>query len=707
MTRAFVCLALLALLVPGVAGQEADAEWVLEDAAGDVEAGFAGATQSPGAGTKDAVDLLGLEILETALQFVFRVHVVGSGEPAEVGYSQDLYRIELSHNGIPFRVDGVRQVGAVGRGSWATLFEFDEGQGHYRWSESLEASFDEGQSVFEVRLPRDLLADERGAPPARGRTLDEIRTTSSFFGLTGAPRSYAGVGVGSPHWSDAMPDTDAASYAVRMGLEQHGTARLFSDEPFRSSNGEASTFLFEVSAANQAEQGASFSLRAVDVPAGWDVRLPDATIDIDGETNSTIPVVLRTPFAHEHGTARSFTVEMQSQSDPGSVGRVELGIRYPAIAQPAGHHDTLYLHSAIADDSLESDLSAAVNELWQGTDWRRGVFMNTHPEVANDAAVAVEGSACDTRLLDGAAVSTSYCWWIPLQPGLELGLDFDLDRTGEISVPIGSQLAAPGTTLSGKLVHWGPSDESEGGDRTETVVADLVGTDAVDLAAGGEALLTGIIVPAAGGDYVPYARGSALALLLVVTADRPGRVLAGTDVGPEIMPGGVMVLPLDEYEDRILNRAAFAVGVTLSHEGAAERFVNPGATAVFNLTLEGRGEREEAFLIDVVGQNQEWARFTTPRTLSLEPGQTARVSVAVAAPTNALDGERADLILEATSASNSHHRALARLLATVDVDAQHPNDALLADDLAAGQDAPAPTAAFLLAALALLATRRR
>ncbi len=219
-------------------------------------------------------------------------------------------------------------------------------------------------------------------------------------------------------------------------------------------------------------------------------------------------------------------------------------------------------------------------------------------------------------------------------------------------------------------------------------------------------VLTSAIQPTLDGDYVAYEAGSALVLQLVVQADRPGQVLAGPDQGLVLKPGGTLELPLTEYEDRVRSQAAFAAGVRLTHAGPAERLMNPGATAIFNLTAASANEVDDPYLVEVLGANQEWAKLLTPQTIRLGAGDEKTLGVAVVAPGAAADGERADLIVQVTSANDPNLRALARLLATVDVDAEHPDDALHAVELDP-KNVPVVPIAVVLVGLAAAAGQRR
>ena len=113
------------------------------------------------------------------------------------------------------------------------------------------------------------------------------------------------------------------------------------------------------------------------------------------------------PFAHVHGGFSAFNLSAASQNDPGSFALLNMGVLHTPIPQPAGHHDTLYLHP----DAQGGGLFSQVFPFTTGV-------MNT--ENATPAESTQELSMGGTR--DGNG------WTIPLNPQLQMGLDFDLSR---------------------------------------------------------------------------------------------------------------------------------------------------------------------------------------------------------------------------------------------------------------------------------------
>jgi hypothetical protein len=110
----------------------------------------------------------------------------------------------------------------------------------------------------------------------------------------------------------------------------------------------------------------------------------------------------------------------------------------------------------------------------------------------------------------------------------------------------------------------------------------------------------------------------------------------------------------------------------------------------------------------VTGQNSAWAALPDD-SFVLPPESNATFALIVRAPAEALDGERADLVLQAYPRDEPSLRGLIRLVVDVDTDADHLDEDPLAQELSKGKDAPGlvlPWTACALAALAALRRRR-
>lgn len=708
-------LALLLLLLPAVPAQvDAAALQLATDPSGDASVQSPAGPLGPAAAAS-WLDLTTLQAAEGEIDITLSLSVVDLAS-APAG-SSTAYTVWFRHQDRGYLVVIQRFLAATGSDAYvAELAVRDDGTGRYSEVAQLPLTVDEAAGTFTVPIGRHLLQDSQGAAPYPGRLLDQFRATAAMLDL--GDISTNGQTVGTPDVVDRMPDggESPVPLPIRFGLAQSGNAALSSDQPFRASNGQAGTFVFHVNATNRGPAADLFRFNAVGLPAGWDMQAP-AFFRLEAGQKLPVAIVVRTAFAHQHGSAATFVLEMASQSDPGSVGRLRMGLTYLAIPQPAGHHDTVYLHSLdYSDDPLTLALGTGLQAL-AGGPGAFETYMNTlAPEDdERDDQVLVQGRYCGLNVQqDNDTVGSTYCWEVPLQPGLELGLDFDLGRNGTYRVPIKTLAPAPGMRVQGRLVYLppipNPDDPFAEFSRERIEVATLKPSPRQDLLVNAEGLFEGQIVATEAGDFIPYLRGSALALELEAVTARPDNFYLGPKAQPELRPGGMMTLPLFEYEDPVGLEFQAASAAVLSIAGEASRLKNPGQTAVYNLTLRNDSGSDQEFLLRLVGSNLRWGAITAGgESVRLASGSSAPLQVAVRVPVEALDGDRADLVFEAASASDLSVRALARIVTTTDTDAQHVDEAALAAPPPAKQS-PAPGAlalSFLLALMALALRRRK
>lgn len=707
--RPLLLLALL-LVAPAAAGQGDMAATagppvtILEDPSGDVRAVVQGQEQTLDGSVRPSVDFTAIDIGESPLNLEFRLRIASFEDLGHEAENGRAYRLQFDHGDRSYYVEMANAEGV--RGFYLRADLYSRQGTTVGWIEQVDAERLDANNAFVLRVPRELIPTGLGAPPSLGTVLTNISAYSSVVASLRHPIYAEGVEIG-PFWAgDDIPDSGVGAYAVRLGLGQTGHIHLTSDEPFRSSNGEASTFIFSVRAANRGMENDQFAIKVVGAPSGWDVRGPSERITIPASETIEFPVTVRTQFAHEHGAARSFVLELHSLTDPGAVGRVELGIRYPAVPQPAGHHSTLVFHSwdSAEDDAFAGVFAQAFGLVFVGADLSKAAFMNTDAEAGNDDHIPVDGGRCAAGLGGTVIVNVTYCWRIRLSPALELGLDFDMNALGTIQVPIGALVPSQGAHVEGYIrVRAPPAGEFEF-DRAATTVAWIQPVGDVPIGPAGDVRLEGVVVPAPGGDYVPYLKGSDLELLLNVTLDRPDNFYLGPGDAPKLLPGGWMDLPLVEYEDRV--QQTFGAGglLRLTADSAQQRLANPGSTAVYNITIHNDGPVEDAFRLDVAGSHADWASIMTGDAVTVGAGSKQRIVVAVQVPGDALDGERSDLILQAMSASDANQRALLRLVTTVDIDATHRDDLGLAQ--VDGKDSPLAPLGILLVGLLAVARRR-
>lgn len=729
--RALLAVLLVATALPLAQGQAASAS-ILEDAAGDMQTVAAGNPLGPPAGRFAATDLVSLLLEESATDLTFRLGVGNlAASPEAPLLESTMYTIDFSHAGVVYRVMMFRQAAGDHAEYGGRAYVYDPGRDSYNQLEALVVTADAGSNTMVASVPRSLILDEHGSAPFPGRVLAGFHARSASLGFGDwdiAIGPGGSVQVPTTGVQDAMPDTGNGTldFPIRLGVAQSGAARLKADVPVRASNGEATTFVFSVNATNMGPPQ-RFVLSTVGVPASWQVDVPSTLVEIPANSTVTIPVLVSMPFAHQHGTLQSFGLEMVGRNNPSDIGRVQLGVRFVDPPQPAGHHDTQYLHTFTADG--DQTFNTLFSTLF-GFDPNQ-LYFNTIPpdEDENDARTPVAGWPRGS-FLPTVPPTQDYTWFVPLSPGLALGLDFDLARLGAIKVAVDTTLPMPGTVLTGRLVHTVPDGRNCGGDRpgqdgdectmedyyfgagTHVTAATLGPGNPVDVGAATRGTLIEAPIQATpAGDYLPFHAQATLVLQLNLTFLRADGFFGPRDA-PKVA-GGELVLPLLEYHDPVDQVFSSLSSLMIKVHGDQQRMVNPGKTALYSLELMNHGKEAASYDLEVSGMGSSWTQIIGDRRVTVPAGESRALGIAVTAPGGAADGEASDVVFAAIDTRDPSARTLARLLTTVDTDAEHPDDSALVptlQDQLSAKDAPAlaaPLAGLALVVLALAARRRR
>ncbi len=691
----------LLLLVPTVAAQ-AD---VMQDEEGDVGLMVGDVTQSVPGGLQDGIDLQYLKVTETPTEFILHLGVKQLEQANDAVVADRVHDITFRHGGQQFLaywnnffLDG----------HYAALQRYDEGLGRYAFDRELTFSEDPEANEISLVIPRVALTDEQGAAPFPGRSLEDFRVVSQSPYIASRLVSLFPALVTGDESLVVMEDTmEGGSYAVQIGMEQIGDARLYAAEPFRFSNGEASTFVYWVDAGFAGTETTSFTLGTQNVPAGWSVGVPAGSFDMAPGQTLRFPVVVDTPFAHSHGNSESFIVEMRG---PPHVGRVELGILYPEIPQPAGHHNVLKFWSRINTDDIIGGPLAPVHEPIHGNRGDELAYMNA--AISNDADLE---AAVDFEYGGGGIGIGGQRYWleIPLEPSLKMGLDFQAGETGTITFDIETTVPMTQAVVSAQLEHVvGIREEFAPGafvlDYQTMILATMPESTPFDLQPGQTKQVEAPLLLTPDADYVEYDPAAGLLLRISISDQTPGGgfYFAGINPVPRLAPGGSMELPLNEYQDPVDNLPQLTRGLSWTL-ATTEKPINAGETVVFEAVLSSAVE-EDTFDVRLIGANHEWAELLGPTTVTLGLNESQEYIIAVAAPSNALPGDLADLVVEAVSRSDLSLRALAQVRATV-VEEDVPDESALAVTPSEGKDSPAGTwvAILLISMAAAHAGRRR
>lgn len=633
--RWLVAVLLLTMAMPVHAqAQATGVPDLLQDARGDVTLTLADGTKVPDGDTRAHLDLLALSATEAVDSFTFTLRVAALAAEQRPITGDASYYIRMAHEDAEYQVQ-IQRRGPLGGGPAIYTGSIEEGhKDHFgRVLEATPVIVNTGADELTVAVPRDRLLDLRGAAPFPGRSL-AVHVVTASFPIFGNSEETLRV-------RDAMPDDGRpAALPVLLGDIQTGDAVLAAPDPTRVSNGEATTHAFSVLARNLGANEALFTLSVEGLPSGWQVTVPVPLLRIPagGEANGT--VLVTTPFAHEHGLYRSFKAVLTKEGDAGSRGTATLGVRYTEVPQPAGHHDTLYLHGRGASAGPLGS---------QAT-------INTLQDDPNDDGMPITGSASCS---DGPDLRRHF-WLATLDPPLRMGLDFDLARTGTFEATVHAARPMLGARLSGHLVH-----EEFG------VLATIAESGPQDLQRDATMPVSLEVTPAPEADLVPYLKDKNIFLALTLVSG-PGQVPPGfcPDVlSPSILPGAALRLPLLEYHDPLPIPAASL----LEADGAVRRTVAPGSVVQFPIHVQATSGG--AVALDLFGVNSDWARLVGETRPHLDRGQSAQFAVEVTIPSGASASDRVDLVVQAVPAAGSEASFL-RLVVEVDPAAAVVHEAL-------------------------------
>lgn len=695
---------------------EAQPVTLLEDAEADVMAETPAAQADAPDVRYKAIDLLAYGIQEHEDAFTFTLSLADLDDPGDLVVHDDtVYYFGFTKGDQSYLIQLNRAL-AEQQYWWGTYLKFDPEQQGFTFIRPLvhgvDIVTDFAADTIGVTLQRDELLDTLGASPSPGDVMDNfwayahLRTAEGFIqlGNVGGQPIIIGQGVDA---EDVMPDdfNPDGEYEVQLGLLQEGNAALATISPMRASNGEATTFVYTLVAENRGDSPDVFELVTGGVPTPWDVVIPDRFLHLDGGESREIPVLVTTPFAHRHGEVEVFRVEMQSQSGQGT-GRMDLGIRYHAVPQPAGHHDVLHFHSQRWGQ--ENPLFPVTDAVSSGNGGQ--FYINTLDDDPNDQRVPVTGNYQgygfhDAPFPQNTEPVSKWQWAVWLQPGLEMGLDFDLSRTGSVSTVITTTQPIPQASLHGRVLHWGFDESTD--TWIPTTVAQLQPSAPTDLLAGAQSTFTWDLTIEPEADLIEYTPRAFLGVIVNLTSPKPS-LFTGAEA-PQMAPGGVMQLPLFEYRDPVDDLFASVGSVMFHADGPQEKSVNPGETVLLRTQLANHLDRAARFDLRIDGVNPEWATLIGPSDPRVPAGEEWPLVIAVQVPDDALHGDSVDIVLSAQAQDDPGVRTLVRLVAAVDTQSDHPDESGTLASLSGGEvkESSAPALGLLALLGGLFALRRQ
>ncbi len=519
---------LLAALTVALAAGPAAAQTVVEDPEGDVRFEAYG-QPAPAPEGWSAVDLVSLRIDEDPRQLVWTLQVAGYDDQPGAEMRNGDTRTIFQHGENRYAIQMGRDVTGE---FYAFLHAVVGNDFDFQTIALLDVVADAAAGTISVPVPHDWIRDENGAPPASGRSITDIYTVAYSQSSLGGPSPDDPFNccVDALVTTDRLPDEGTASHAARFGgVASSGGLRAWSDLPYRASNGADTAILYTLNV--QAANATTVALTFEGVPEGWSVAAPTEVHVAAGETAS-ISVLVTTPPRHQHGGTQAFTARLE---DGAAWATAELGVHYLDIPQPAGHHNTLHFHVRDTFTSLDPAMDAL--------GYADGdPYMNTLAEDQSDTGKPVDSTVSEFG-------GTRSEWHVCLSPGLLLGLDWNTNGSGELAASWAAQRPYGTATLSGELLHFGGADDylpcnagaHRVAGRNETIVARLLPSDPQEL---GEAHFTTAVEPLV--ERVPFQKSAALILVLRLDYDVPD----SQGPGPaQLLPGGTLRLPLNEYRD--------------------------------------------------------------------------------------------------------------------------------------------------------------
>ncbi|HUR70051.1 MAG TPA: hypothetical protein VM370_12470 [Candidatus Thermoplasmatota archaeon] len=677
--RTFLVAALLLSSV--FALPAASAKAFADDPQGDVTTEIFGAPAVPGSAPgADAADLLAMEVQEDAEKLVFVVQVT----KLEQQYSFAQYQIHFSWQKTDYTVAIDRQVaqGVIEDDSSARLYSDDEENGFDSLAQ-LEHTMDVAKGTITVQVPKAYILSDKGKFPLLGDELKDVYVEAA---------SHATLFSFTADSYDRMPDSGELKYPFLFGDLAAGHIRLDADERVRVSNGGATTFVYRVTVSNKGEVDDSVDLSVHDLPPEWNATV-QTPLRIPGGAERSVAVLVSVPFAHEHGGFSSFNLTATSQRDAASAASVRMGVLHTPIPQPAGHHSELYLHA----ENFNAGIFGDVFPFTQSS-------MNT--ESVHDADAPEAGANFNG---DGLG------WAIPLTPGLRMGMDFDLERTGTIAGAIIGHQAQGTGSLSGTLYlvqqsGEGSIDWSEGVVLGETDAQDLT----FDLNTPQPFSLT--LTPTEDADYIPYARGQNLVLLLTLdSGEGAGNFCCLPGTTPGLTTADFkMTLPLNEYHDKLNGLAEAGDMLEIKAGGPVEKTGLPGTTMTYAFTLVNHGASEETIDLDLAGTDALLGTLVPNGAVTLGSKETRELTLAVNIPTGKNDGEELEVLIFAHAQEDPSKSAIARTKTVIGKPgsgelAADETGVLLAAQEREEKDSPGPGALVALAGIgaALLLARRK
>ncbi|HEX9815378.1 MAG TPA: hypothetical protein VGB18_00240 [Candidatus Thermoplasmatota archaeon] len=730
----FLLAVLLAVSADGALGQASvpagavDNTVRIDDAPKDVQfvAGTRAGTPAQNASSLgpqfDHIDILKVVVgEETDTEFKVALHLAALDPPAtNTGFPFRLLYFSYGQLDWLIFVGGCRQFGTSDAPAEVAgcLMYRENPAAQPRQVKTIPAEKADGAFVFTINK-FDIFNEQR-LPAQYGQTLNGIYAYASQTYATTQFLPSADL-VGSVSAFDRAPDGGYSKldYVFSRGSGGHGALGLTSPDPIRVSNGEATTIVYMSKVHNEGDQDLKVQLSAKDVRPDWLIRVP-ALVHVPAHTSVEFPVVLTMPFSHDHGRTIMFTVRADAIEDPKSFAELKLGVWWTDVPQPSAHHNgEMWFHSAPADFGEFPEAAATVAPFKQY--WFNSIEDDPNPLADDGDAPAFFNDYFFCPFSGGSPTpdpancktppNFTSSWFFPLSPSLLIGLDFDLAKTGLLLSTVRASMPATQATMEVELRYCDPeagATRGQGGfnrnatacSNYQTILATGSLTRAITAQQASLFEVPLTVEPTA--DYLPFKRGANIGLRVKLVTDVPQNLFL-TEPRPAFqIKSSQLFLPLIEFHDTLADEYLELGAVRVTPLDPYEKKVNPGRTTLFRFEVENNDDAVQHLRLDLEGVNAAWAVVAGVRELTLDVRQKSNFTVAVVAPADAVDEERAELVVVAQSLDEPAVSGIGRMRATIVSGEDIPDESGMIQ-AAAKTDTPAPgLAAAVFAAFGAL-----
>lgn len=520
-------------------------------------------------------------------------------------------------------------------------------QTEWHFAACLPAKIDRAVGEFRVTVEKRLLVDSSGVAPQLGDTITDLVAHSA--------EDYNETVL-----TDRVPDSGTEGpYTFIFGQSGNSPVQLSSPSPVRFSNGESTSVVFPVRLRNANAGDDAFLFSTHQLPKDWHVRVPER-VGVTAGAAVDVPFVVTVPFSHVHGATESFVLRAEGTRDSTVFGELTLGIYFPEIPQPAGHHPTLYLHSKPPPNPDAYQTTLGSNRVL----WMNPLDDDPDPS-ADDGPAAQEGTDSETD--PGSGVRRLYIWNYALNPGLRVGLDFDTGLRASFRTQLSAPVPAQDVRTRVSLWYCNPLDQdglSAGAFGCPHGSWHRIGNaSAAPISLSTNAPVALAMDFAINGSFDVLPRIEDANLRLEFTASIPFTGGGGTyqAVLHDHPQGSELLLPLIDYHDP-LDRTFEDIGnLRILSSDPSEKEANPGRASVFVFDVNNGDSASARVSMQVDGLNNEWATWTIPTEFELGPGQTRKAVLEVRVPEDANEGERAELFAIAQDSENPAVVALKRV----------------------------------------------